>query len=104
MPAKAQAQAKRLERCRKQLGSGPSSLNTGIAMLVGNARSLLGAPAGGGIVKAPVFNYAFEHFEIASHRCLIAAAKPPEPNVEHPDGNTPPRTPSATVQVPQSWP
>lgn len=68
-------QAERLQQCLKRLGTDTSSIKTGIAMLVGNAQSLSGLLASDEIVKASVFNYAFEHFEIANYRALIAAAE-----------------------------
>ncbi|PWC39375.1 ferritin-like domain-containing protein [Azospirillum sp. TSO35-2] len=68
-------QAERLEQCLKQLGTSASSIKTGIGMLIGNAQSLSGVLASDEIVKASVFNYAFEHFEIANYRALISAAQ-----------------------------
>lgn len=67
-------QANRLKQCLNQLGSDTSSIKTGIGMLMGNTQSLSGLLSSDEIVKASVFNYAFEHFEIANYRALIAAA------------------------------
>ncbi|CAO3455373.1 ferritin-like domain-containing protein [Azospirillum sp.] len=67
-------QAERLSQCLQSLGSSTSSIKTGVGMLIGNAQSLSGVFADDEIVKAGIFNYAFEHFEIANYRALIAAA------------------------------
>jgi len=67
-------QADRVRQCLKLLNTDTSSIKTGIGMLMGNAQSLSGVFASDEIVKASVFNYAFEHFEIANYRALIAAA------------------------------
>ncbi len=68
-------QADRLKQCLQQLGTDTSAIKTGISMLIGNAQSLSGVVASDEIVKAAVFNYSFEHFEIANYRALIAAAE-----------------------------
>lgn len=68
-------QADRLKQSLQRLGSDTSAIKTGIAMLMGNAQSLSGIVVGDEIVKAGVFNYAFEHFEIANYRALIAGAE-----------------------------
>ncbi|WP_207460421.1 ferritin-like domain-containing protein [Azospirillum sp. SYSU D00513] len=68
-------QADRLKQCLQKLGADPSAIKTGVAMLLGNAQSLSGIVVGDEIVKAGIFNYAFEHFEIANYRALIAAAE-----------------------------
>lgn len=67
-------QADRVRQCLKLLGTDTSSIKTGIGMLMGNAQSLSGLFSSDEVVKASVFNYAFEHFEIANYRALIAAA------------------------------
>jgi ferritin-like metal-binding protein YciE len=68
-------QADRLKQALQRLGSDTSAIKTGIGMLMGNAQSLSGIVVGDEIVKAGIFNYAFEHFEIANYRALIAAAE-----------------------------
>lgn len=68
-------QADRLKQSLQRLGADTSAIKTGIAMLMGNAQSLSGIVVGDEIVKAGIFNYAFEHFEIANYRSLIAAAE-----------------------------
>lgn len=68
-------QAERLRDCLQHLGADTSTIKTGIGMLMGNMQSLSGLVTTDEIVKAGVFNYAFEHFEIANYRALIAAAE-----------------------------
>nr|WP_281418420.1 ferritin-like domain-containing protein [Azospirillum soli] len=68
-------QADRLKQCLQRLGTDTSAIKTGVAMLIGNAQSLSGIITSDEIVKAAVFNYSFEHFEIANYRSLIAAAE-----------------------------
>lgn len=68
-------QADRLKQCLQRLGTDTSAIKTGVAMLIGNAQSLSGVVVGDEIVKAAIFNYSFEHFEIANYRALIAAAE-----------------------------
>ena len=68
-------QADRLKQCLQRMGADTSAIKTGIAMLMGNAQSLSGIVVGDEIVKAGIFNYAFEHFEIANYRALIAGAE-----------------------------
>ncbi|WP_448192468.1 YciE/YciF ferroxidase family protein [Azospirillum sp. sgz301742] len=68
-------QADRLKQCLQRLGSDTSAIKTGIAMLIGNAQSISGVFAEDEVVKAGIFNYSFEHFEIANYRALISAAE-----------------------------
>ncbi|WP_114860656.1 ferritin-like domain-containing protein [Azospirillum brasilense] len=68
-------QADRLKQCLQRLGTDTSAIKTGVAMLIGNAQSLSGVVASDEIVKASIFDYSFEHFEIANYRALIAAAE-----------------------------
>ena len=68
-------QADRLKQCLQRLGTDTSAIKTGVAMLIGNAQSLSGVITSDEIVKAAIFNYSFEHFEIANYRSLIAAAE-----------------------------
>jgi ferritin-like metal-binding protein YciE len=71
-------QADRLRECLQSLGTDVSSLKTGLAWLGGNLQALFGsatgAAAGDEVVKGVIVSYAFEHFEIACYRTLIAAA------------------------------
>jgi len=68
-------QADRLKQCLQRLGTDTSAIKTGVAMLIGNAQSLSGVVASDEIVKASIFDYSFEHFEIANYRALISAAE-----------------------------
>lgn len=68
-------QADRVKQCLATLDSAPSSIKTGVSMLLGNAQSLSGLMTSDEIVKASAFNYAFEHFEIANYRALITTAE-----------------------------
>lgn len=70
-----QRQADRLKQCLQKLGADTSAIKTGIAMLIGNAQSISGVFAEDEIVKASIFNYSFEHFEIANYRALISTAE-----------------------------
>ena len=70
-----QRQADRLKQCLQMVGSDTSAIKTGIAMLIGNAQSISGVFAEDEIVKANIFNYSFEHFEIANYRALITTAQ-----------------------------
>ncbi len=73
--AVSERQADRLKSALKGMGSDTSSIKTGIGMMMGNAQSLSGVVVGDEIVKAAIFNYAFENFEIANYKALIAAAE-----------------------------
>ncbi|WP_029010710.1 ferritin-like domain-containing protein [Azospirillum halopraeferens] len=68
-------QAERVRQCLKHLGTDTSSIKSGIGMLLGNAQSLSGIFAGDEVVKAGIFSYAFEQWEIANYRALIRAAE-----------------------------
>lgn len=70
-----QRQADRLKQCLQRLGTDTSAIKTGIAMLIGNAQSISGVFAEDEIVKANIFNYSFEQFEIANYRALITTAQ-----------------------------
>ena len=68
-------QADRVRQCLKILGTDTSSIKTGVGMLLGNMQSMSGVFAGDEVVKAGIFSYAFEQWEIANYRALIAAAE-----------------------------
>jgi ferritin-like metal-binding protein YciE len=68
-------QAQRLEQCLKSLGSGASTLKSGMGSLMGNLQAFGNAMAGDEAVKGAIAAYAFEHMEIASYQVLIAAAQ-----------------------------
>jgi ferritin-like metal-binding protein YciE len=67
-------QAERVERCLHQLGTDTSSLKTGAGKVIGAAQQLSGLFASDEVLKSGIADYAFEHYEIASYKMLIAAA------------------------------
>ena len=68
-------QAERVERCLHQLGSDTSGLKTALGKMVGTAQQLSGLFASDEVLKSGIADYAFEHYEIASYKILIAAAE-----------------------------
>jgi ferritin-like metal-binding protein YciE len=67
-------QAERVERCLHQLGTDTSGLKTALGKMVGTAQQLSGLFASDEVLKSGIADYAFEHYEIASYKTLIAAA------------------------------
>jgi ferritin-like metal-binding protein YciE len=67
-------QAEQVKKCLKRLGSDSSTIKKGIAKFMGNMSALTNSAAGDEVVKNSIADYAFEHFEIASYRSLVAAA------------------------------
>jgi len=74
-------QLERLERCLSSLGSSPSSLKDTALAFGGNLAALTNAMAGDEILKNTFANSAFEHYEIAAYKSLLALAK--EAGVQH---------------------
>jgi ferritin-like metal-binding protein YciE len=68
-------QAARLEQCLKRLGEDTSILKDTIGKVSGNFAAITNAAASDEILKNVIADYAFEHFEIASYRSLIATAE-----------------------------
>jgi ferritin-like metal-binding protein YciE len=68
-------QGERVEQCLGLLDADTSSIKTGIGKLMGNVQSLSGLVTTDEILKAFVFNAAFERFEIANYTVLITAAE-----------------------------
>ena len=66
--------AERVESCLHQLGTDTSGLKTAIGKMVGTAQHLSGLFASDEVLKSGIADYAFEHYEIASYKMLIAAA------------------------------
>jgi ferritin-like metal-binding protein YciE len=66
--------AERVERCLHQLGTDTSALKTALGKAVGTAQQLSGLFASDEVLKSGIADYAFEHYEIASYKMLIAAA------------------------------
>jgi ferritin-like metal-binding protein YciE len=68
-------QLDRLNECLEALGAGNSTIKSGLGALGGNLQALMNTVATDEVVKGALMSYAFEHFEIASYRILIAAAE-----------------------------
>jgi ferritin-like metal-binding protein YciE len=66
--------AERVERCLHQLGTDTSALKTALGKAVGTAQQLSGLFSSDEVLKSGIADYAFEHYEIASYKMLIAAA------------------------------
>jgi ferritin-like metal-binding protein YciE len=66
--------AERVERCLHQLGTDTSTVKTALGKMVGTAQQLSGLFASDEVLKSGIADYAFEHYEIASYKTLIAAA------------------------------
>jgi len=73
--AESQQQATRIEELLGTLGSGHSSLKDAAMSFMGNMAALAHAPASDEVLKNTLANYAFEHFEIASYKSLLALAE-----------------------------
>jgi ferritin-like metal-binding protein YciE len=67
-------QAERVEQCLHQLGTDTSSLKNAAGKMIGTAQQLTGLFASDEVLKSGIADYAFEHYEIASYKMLIAAA------------------------------
>jgi ferritin-like metal-binding protein YciE len=68
-------QAERVEDCLRELGEDTSSFKTAAGKLIGTAQQLSGLFASDEVLKSGIADYAFEHYEIASYKMLIAAAE-----------------------------
>lgn len=68
-------QAERVRQCLERMGESPSTIKTAVSSLIGNAQSLSGIFTDDEVVKAGVFNYGFEQWEIANYTALITAAE-----------------------------
>jgi ferritin-like metal-binding protein YciE len=68
-------QQRRLETILESLGESHSALKDTALSLMGNMAAMGNAMAGDEIIKNTFANFAFENFEIASYRSLIAAAE-----------------------------
>ncbi len=66
--------AERVERCLHQLGTDTSGVKTALGKMIGTAQQLSGLFASDEVLKSGIADYAFEHYEIASYKTLIAAA------------------------------
>ncbi|MDP2358897.1 MAG: ferritin-like domain-containing protein [Beijerinckiaceae bacterium] len=68
-------QAEMLAECLKRLGGGTSVVKDATGKFVAFAQGMSGMFVGDEVVKGAMASYTFEHFEISSYRCLIAAAE-----------------------------
>ena len=73
--AESEAQQGRLEAILEAHGTSHSMLKDFVTGLTGNIAALAHAPMEDEILKNTFANYAFEHFEIAAYRSLIALAE-----------------------------
>ena len=68
-------QAARLEEILNSLGTSHSSLKDLVTSFTGNMAALAHAPMQDEIIKNTFANFAFEYFEIAAYRSLLAMAE-----------------------------
>ena len=73
--AESEEQAKRLEQLLERHGTSHSMLKDFVTGLTGNISALAHAPMQDEVIKNTFANFAFEHFEIAAYRSLIALAE-----------------------------
>ena len=73
--AESEQQQKRLEAILERHGTSHSMLKDFMTGLTGNISAMAHAPMQDEILKNTFANYAFEHFEIAAYRSLIALAE-----------------------------
>src|SRR4051812_20465883 len=69
-------QLKRLESCLEACGESTSSLKDTALSVAANVTAIAHSMAGDEILKNTFANNAFEHFEIASYKSLLALAGP----------------------------
>jgi ferritin-like metal-binding protein YciE len=73
--AETERQAELIRGCLKARGEGISALKDTGGRLMALAQALGGIFLHDEVVKGSLVSYAFEHFEVASYRMLIAASK-----------------------------
>ena len=69
------SQLGRLDRCLESCGEGPSTIKDATMALTGNLAAMGHAMAADEILKNTFANNAFEHYEIAAYKSLIALAE-----------------------------
>jgi len=69
-------QLKRLETCLSSLGESTSTIKDTTQSVMGNVMALAHSMAGDEILKNTFANNAFEHFEIAAYKSLLALCGP----------------------------
>ncbi|HJU20311.1 MAG TPA: ferritin-like domain-containing protein [Stellaceae bacterium] len=67
-------QGERMRQALQHLGDDTSALKTAAGMAMGNLQAISGALSSDEIVKAVMFSYMHEHYEIAAYHVLIATA------------------------------
>ena len=70
-----QDQAHRIEELLSGLGTSHSAMKDTVMSFVGNMAALAHTPAPDEVVKNTFANYAFEHFEMAAYKSLLALAE-----------------------------
>ncbi|MGD9511002.1 MAG: ferritin-like domain-containing protein [Geminicoccaceae bacterium] len=68
-------QQRMIEECLGRFGEEPSTLKEAAMKLMGNMQAMVHGMASDEVLKNLFALYAFEHFEIASYRSLIAMAE-----------------------------
>ena len=68
-------QQQMVEQCLNRFGEEPSSLKEAAMKLAGNLQAMMHGMASDEVLKNLFALYAFEHFEIASYKSLIAMAQ-----------------------------
>lgn len=70
-----QNQKQLVGRCLEQLGDSPSGIKDAGGKMMAMGQSLSGMAFDDEVLKGVIASYAFEHFEIASYRMLVAMAE-----------------------------
>ncbi len=65
-------QAQRLDQILERHGTSASAMKDGMMSFMGNMAALAHTPAADEVIKNTIANFAFEHFEIAAYKSLIA--------------------------------
>ena len=69
-------QQQMVEQCLSRFGESPSGLKEAAMKLMGNLQAMVHATTSDEVLKNLFGLYAFEHFEIASYKSLLALADP----------------------------
>jgi ferritin-like metal-binding protein YciE len=73
--AESEGQRTRLEETLASLAESPSVIKDEAMGLIGNLAALAHSPAPDEVLKNTMANFAFEHYEIAAYKSLIAVAE-----------------------------
>lgn len=71
-----EGQLKRLEQCLSSLGETTSTIKDTAQLLMGNMMAMAHTVASDEVLKNTFANNAFEHFEIAAYKSLLALCQP----------------------------